>query len=158
MSLSIVKSITSKAYLKTDPLSTMFPDTPCATLILSVSLWKYLVIAASPALCFSIASRLPIPRYFLSLSYIQLELGLVYMLFFIKIWAMSRPIQKHMLYLTPSWKKYSPGASEVPANKLPIITVEAPNETAFIMWPTDCIPPSAITGTPNLLAYSATKI
>ena len=65
---------------------------------------------------------------------------------------------KNMLYLTPSWKKYSPGASEVPANKLPIITVEAPNETAFMMWPTDCIPPSAITGTPNLLAYSATKI
>ena len=70
----------------------------------------------------------------------------------------ARPIQKDMFYLTPSWKKYSPGASEVPANKLPIITVEAPNETAFMMWPTDCIPPSAITGTPNLLAYSATEI
>ena len=140
----------------------MFPDTPCATLMLSVSLWKYLVIAAPPALCFSIASRLPIPRYFLSLSYIQLEMGFTSFLFegclgeqvliFI-----SRQIQNDIFYLTPSWKKYSPGASEVPANKLPIITVEAPNETAFIMWPTDCIPPSAITGTPNLLAYSATK-
>lgn len=34
--------------------------------------------------------------------------------------------------------------------------VEAPNERAFTICPTFCSPPSAITGTPNLRAYSAT--
>ena len=77
------------------------------------------------------------------------------------VWAVkSRSALLHMTMcqsdLTPSWKKYSPGASVVPASKLPIMTVEAPRLTAFITWPTDWMPPSAITGTPKRRAYSAT--
>lgn len=34
--------------------------------------------------------------------------------------------------------------------------VEAPSESALTTWPTVWIPPSAITGTPNRRAYSAT--
>ena len=58
---------------------------------------------------------------------------------------------------TPSAKKYSPGVSEVPAKSEPIMTVDAPSASALMIWPTDLIPPSAITGTPNLRAYSATR-
>ena len=38
-------------HLNTDPLSTMFPDTPCATLIASPSLWKYRSQADPPVNC-----------------------------------------------------------------------------------------------------------
>lgn len=81
-------------------------------------LWKYLFIADPIASFLSIASKLPIPLYFFS--------------------------------LTPSEKKYSPGASDVPANNEPIITnakkrqydfflnykiipVDAPKESAFMI-------------------------
>lgn len=36
------------------------------------------------------------------------------------------------------------------------IPVEAPSASAFVISPTLSTPPSASTGTPNLLAYSAT--
>lgn len=45
-----------------------------------------------------------------------------------------------------------PGASVVPANKDPHITVEAPKASAFAMLPEFWMPPSAIVGTPHALA------
>lgn len=39
----------------------------------------------------------------------------------------------------------------------PSITVEAPKASALVMCPTDLIPPSAITGTPNLEANNDTE-
>ncbi len=56
-----------KQNLRTDPLSTMFPETPWATLTLSVSLTKYRSIDPAPSLR-SMASRLPMPRYFFNLN------------------------------------------------------------------------------------------
>jgi hypothetical protein len=66
-------------------------------------------------------------------------------------------------------QKYSPGASVVPANMLPIITKLyvrvfisqhlpqlAPSANAFVILPTVLTPPSAITGTPRVRAYALT--
>lgn len=50
-----------------------------------------------------------------------------------------------------------PGASSVPAKRLPTITAFAPAAIAFAMSPLYFIPPSAITGTPYFLATSATS-
>lgn len=44
----------------------------------------------------------------------------------------------------------------VPATRDPIITVDAPRDSAFTMVPADEIPPSAITGTSYRRAYSET--
>ena len=74
-------------------------------------------------------------------------------------WKQTPTNQHTPLYFfnrTPSWKKYCPGASVVPASSDPIITVLAPSANALAICPTFCMPPSAMTGTPNLLAYSAT--
>lgn len=49
-----------------------------------------------------------------------------------------------------------PGASVVPANKDPHITVEAPKANAFTMWPEFWTPPSAMMGTPAALATRPT--
>ncbi|GBP25840.1 hypothetical protein EVAR_81720_1 [Eumeta japonica] len=48
--------------------------------------------------------------------------------------------------LTPSENKYSPGASELPAKRKPIITNEAPKAKDFTICPTDWNSPSAMTG------------
>lgn len=57
---------------------------------------------------------------------------------------------KHTLY------SYIPGASELPAKKLPIITVEAPSAKALTICPEFEIPPSAIIGIPLFSAILAT--
>ncbi len=44
----------------------------------------------------------------------------------------------------------------MPASIEPNITVEAPKLKALVIWPTFLIPPSAIIGIPNLLAYKLT--
>jgi len=49
-----------------------------------------------------------------------------------------------------------PGASLLPAKKLPIITVDAPKTKALTMCPEFEMPPSAITGTPLCAAIDAT--
>src|SRR6266850_1004750 len=49
----------------------------------------------------------------------------------------------------------SPGASSVPANSDPIITVEAPAASAFTTSPENFTPPSAITGTSARFATRA---
>ena len=51
----------------------------------------------------------------------------------------------------------SPGASKVPASKLPSITTSAPAPIAFAMSPEYLSPPSAMTGIPASLATSATS-
>lgn len=40
--------------------------------------------------------------------------------------ASMEPMPRYRFSLTPSWKKYSPGASSVPASMEPIITTPAP--------------------------------
>src|SRR6218665_2458611 len=50
----------------------------------------------------------------------------------------------------------SPGASSVPANMPPIITVPAPSARALAMSPRWRMPPSAISGTPVPLSAVAT--
>src|SRR5215813_15052786 len=55
----------------------------------------------------------------------------------------------------------SPGDSSVPANRLPIITQEAPAASALVMSPEYLIPPSAMIGTPvpaAALAQSLTAV
>ena len=51
---------------------------------------------------------------------------------------------------------YLPGASAVPANIEPHMTVDAPRARAFTMCPEFCTPPSATMGTPAALAARAT--
>ena len=46
----------------------------------------------------------------------------------------------------------TPGASVVPANMEPHMTVDAPRARAFTIWPEFCTPPSAMIGTPAALA------
>ena len=77
--------------------------------------------------------------------------------FWLDIKSLESILPRYFLSRTPSEKKYSPGVSVVPAKSEPIITVEAPRASALMIWPTDLIPPSATTGTPNLRAYSATR-
>mmetsp|Transcript_11303 Transcript_11303/g.48238 ORF Transcript_11303/g.48238 Transcript_11303/m.48238 type:complete len:397 (-) Transcript_11303:359-1549(-) len=104
--------------LHTEPLSFTVPLTPCATFRCPLS-DRYRV--SEP---FAIASRLPIPRYFLTRA--------------------------------PSGaKKYSPGASVVPANIEPHIAALAPSASAFTTCPEFWIPPSAKIGTPNCAARRA---
>jgi hypothetical protein len=86
--------------------------------------------------------------------------------------ASMEPIPRYFFSLTPSWKKYSPGASSVPASNDPHIckfpqyftttaryhrpdkltTAEAPKQSALMMCPDEAMPPSAMQGTPYLLA------
>jgi hypothetical protein len=49
----------------------------------------------------------------------------------------------------------SPGLSSVPASIEPSMTVSAPAAIALAMSPDEVMPPSAITGTPCRIAYSA---
>lgn len=45
--------------------------------------------------------------------------------------ASIEPIPRYLFSLTPCWKKYSPGASSVPASMEPIITTPAPIPSAW---------------------------
>jgi hypothetical protein len=54
-----------------------------------------------------------------------------------------------------TWMKNSPGASSVPARKLPIMTVDAPKDNALTTCPELAIPPSAMIGTPIALPTAA---
>uniref|UniRef100_A0A8W7P1K3 Uncharacterized protein n=1 Tax=Anopheles coluzzii TaxID=1518534 RepID=A0A8W7P1K3_ANOCL len=57
-------------------------------------------------------------------------------------------VREQTVHVTLELGRYSPGASEVPASSDPIITADAPSDSAFTMCPIDCMPPSAMTGTP----------
>ena len=46
----------------------------------------------------------------------------------------------------------TPSSSSVPARSEPIITQDAPTQKALTMCPVEPMPPSAMTGTPNMLA------
>src|SRR3954467_14775341 len=62
--------------------------------------------------------------------------------------APSDPMPRYDLYERPWYRITSPGASSVPANSDPIITVCAPAASAFTMSPEYLIPPSEMQGTP----------
>jgi hypothetical protein len=63
---------------------------------------------------------------------------------------------RYDLYERPWYRITSPGASSVPANMEPIITVDAPAASALEMSPEKRMPPSAIHGTPVPSSASAT--
>ena len=69
--------------------------------------------------------------------------------------AATEPIPLYDLNLLPWYKKISPGASSVPANREPIIATSAPAANAFAKSPENFMPPSAIIGTPDLCASFA---
>ena len=64
---------------------------------------------------------------------------------------------RYSLTRSPCTTSTSPGASSVPANMPPSMTVSAPAAIAFAMSPDEVMPPSAITGTPWRDATSATS-
>ena len=64
---------------------------------------------------------------------------------------------RYSLKRSPCAKTTSPGASSVPANIEPSMTVSAPAAIAFATSPDEVMPPSAITGTPWREATSATS-
>ena len=66
------------------------------------------------------------------------------------VMASMDPIPRYFFRRTPSWKKYCPGASSVPASIEPIIATLAPSDNALTMCPEAEIPPSAQIGTPYL--------
>src|SRR5688500_2565714 len=71
------------------------------------------------------------------------------------------PIPRYTLYVRAWNRTVSPGASSVPASKLPNMTDEAPAARAFVISPEYLMPPSAITGTPdpaNTFAQSAIAV
>ena len=61
---------------------------------------------------------------------------------------------RYTLYERPWKSTTSPGASSVPANRDPILTLELPAANAFTRSPEYLMPPSAITGMPEALATS----
>src|SRR3954452_1367552 len=63
--------------------------------------------------------------------------------------APSDPMPRYDLYERPWYRITSPGASSVPANSDPIITVCAPAAIAFTASPEYLIPPSEMQGTPK---------
>ena len=63
--------------------------------------------------------------------------------------ASKLPIPLYFFTRIPSWYKYSPGDSSVPAKSDPNITADAPNDNAFVILPEELIPPSAIIGIPT---------
>src|SRR3954468_24238429 len=63
--------------------------------------------------------------------------------------APSDPMPRYDLYERPWYRITSPGASSVPANSDPIITVCAPAAIAFTALPEYLIPPSEMQGTPK---------
>src|SRR5881392_1124814 len=63
--------------------------------------------------------------------------------------APSDPMPRYDLYERPWYRMTSPGASSVPANSDPIITVCAPAASALATSPEYFTPPSAMMGTPT---------
>src|SRR3569623_667382 len=59
---------------------------------------------------------------------------------------------RYDLYERPWYRTISPGASSVPANSEPIITVSAPAARAFATSPEYLMPPSAMIATPEPFA------
>ena len=68
------------------------------------------------------------------------------------------PMPRYDLYARPWYRNVSPGASSVPASSDPTITVDAPAANALAISPEVRIPPSAITGTPALVASAAASM
>ena len=62
---------------------------------------------------------------------------------------------RYSLKRSPWTRITSPGLSSVPASIEPSMTVSAPAASAFAMSPDEVMPPSATTGTPWRIAYSA---
>src|SRR3954467_8010967 len=69
--------------------------------------------------------------------------------------APSDPMPRYDLYERPWYRITSPGASSVPANSDPIITVCAPAAIAFTASPEYLMPPSEMQGTPKREAARA---
>lgn len=71
-------------------------------------------------------------------------------------WTPTAPSHPQLHALVPRIRCRSETLPRGPSRPMHCSPVEAPSARAFAMCPTVWIPPSAITGTPNLLAYSDT--
>ena len=69
--------------------------------------------------------------------------------------APTEPMPRYSLKRSPWYSTTSPGDSSVPASRLPTIAQSAPAATALARSPENCMPPSAITGTPASAAAVA---
>src|SRR3954466_10857467 len=65
---------------------------------------------------------------------------------------------RYDLYDRPWYRMTSPGASSVPANRLPIITVSAPAASALATSPEYLMPPSAMIATPEPFAAATESL